>query len=243
MNVLFFLTPKSEVAYIYDDYTMRQTLEKMEYHRYSSIPIINKKGECITIGNINLDTVVKGGLYYISRSCTNLPFNCLGGYMCVLYHDLASNDYVTQILISWNGKKIYYRNKVDDKWLNWKIISSTTVADVEETSIEFDETALGLIILNNRSKYKVINGICYVTIEFSVKGPSDNKTYGYTKINTNTIPKIGFSTKPVLNEVETNSSISLVLDKGDTFLKLNGTIVKREGDCVIQGSFSYPVVE
>lgn len=47
MNVLFFLTPKSEVAYIYDDYTMRQTLEKMEYHRYSSIPIINKKGEYV----------------------------------------------------------------------------------------------------------------------------------------------------------------------------------------------------
>jgi CBS domain-containing protein len=47
LNVLFFLTPKSEVAYIYDDYTMRQTLEKMEYHRYSSIPIINKKGEYV----------------------------------------------------------------------------------------------------------------------------------------------------------------------------------------------------
>ena len=41
MNILFFLTPKSEVAYIYEDYTMRQALEKMEYHRYSSIPIIN----------------------------------------------------------------------------------------------------------------------------------------------------------------------------------------------------------
>ena len=47
MNILFFLTPKSEVAYIYDDYIMRQTLEKMEYHRYSSIPIINKKGEYV----------------------------------------------------------------------------------------------------------------------------------------------------------------------------------------------------
>ena len=33
MNVLFFLTPKSQVAYIYDDFTIRQTLEKMEFHR------------------------------------------------------------------------------------------------------------------------------------------------------------------------------------------------------------------
>lgn len=47
MNILFFLTPKSEVAYIYEDYTMRQTLEKMEYHRYSSIPIINKEGKYV----------------------------------------------------------------------------------------------------------------------------------------------------------------------------------------------------
>lgn len=44
MNLLFFLTPKSDVAYIYDDFTVRQALEKMEYHKYSAIPIINRKG-------------------------------------------------------------------------------------------------------------------------------------------------------------------------------------------------------
>ena len=47
MNVLFFLTPKSEVAYIYEDFTIRQTLEKMEYHRYSSIPILTKDGNYV----------------------------------------------------------------------------------------------------------------------------------------------------------------------------------------------------
>ena len=30
MNVLFFITPKSEVAYLYEDYSLRQALEKME---------------------------------------------------------------------------------------------------------------------------------------------------------------------------------------------------------------------
>ena len=45
MNLLFFLTPKQDVAYIYDDFTLRQTLEKMEYHRYSSIPVLNRAGE------------------------------------------------------------------------------------------------------------------------------------------------------------------------------------------------------
>ena len=47
MNILFFLTPKSEVAYLYDDFTVRQALEKMEYHKYSAIPIINRRGEYI----------------------------------------------------------------------------------------------------------------------------------------------------------------------------------------------------
>lgn len=42
MNILFYITPKSEVAYLYDTDTLRQALEKMERHRYSAIPIIGK---------------------------------------------------------------------------------------------------------------------------------------------------------------------------------------------------------
>ena len=47
MNILFFLTPKSEVAFIYEDYTLRQTLEKMEHHKYSSIPILTRDGKYV----------------------------------------------------------------------------------------------------------------------------------------------------------------------------------------------------
>ena len=45
MNILFFLTPKNEVAYIYEDETLRQALEKMEHHKYSAVPVINKAGQ------------------------------------------------------------------------------------------------------------------------------------------------------------------------------------------------------
>ena len=45
MNILFFLTPKVDVAYIYDTFSLRQVLEKMEYHKYSCIPIINENGK------------------------------------------------------------------------------------------------------------------------------------------------------------------------------------------------------
>lgn len=44
MNILFYLVPKSEVMYLYDDYTMRQAIEKMEYHKYGAVPIISREG-------------------------------------------------------------------------------------------------------------------------------------------------------------------------------------------------------
>ena len=44
-NILFFLTPKAMCAFLYDDYTMRQALEKMESAGYAALPILNKRGE------------------------------------------------------------------------------------------------------------------------------------------------------------------------------------------------------
>lgn len=44
-NILFFLTPKAMCAFVYDDYTIRQALEKMETAGYSALPILNKRGE------------------------------------------------------------------------------------------------------------------------------------------------------------------------------------------------------
>lgn len=47
MNILFFLKPKATVEYLVENYSLRQAMEKMEVHRYSSIPIISKTGEYI----------------------------------------------------------------------------------------------------------------------------------------------------------------------------------------------------
>ena len=44
-NILFFLTPKAMCAFLYDDYTVRQALEKMESAGYAALPILNKRGE------------------------------------------------------------------------------------------------------------------------------------------------------------------------------------------------------
>ena len=44
-NILFFLTPKAMCAYLHDDYTIRQALERMESAGYAALPILNKNGE------------------------------------------------------------------------------------------------------------------------------------------------------------------------------------------------------
>ena len=44
-NILFFLVPKAMCAFVYDDSTIRQALEKMEVAGYSALPILNKRGE------------------------------------------------------------------------------------------------------------------------------------------------------------------------------------------------------
>ena len=45
MNILFFMTPKCDVAYVEEEDSLRNTLEKMEFHRYSSIPVLTKDGK------------------------------------------------------------------------------------------------------------------------------------------------------------------------------------------------------
>lgn len=65
MNILFFLTPKSDVAYIEDSFSLRQILEKMEIHRYSAIPILSNTGEYV-------GTITEGDiLWYCKRNSMN----------------------------------------------------------------------------------------------------------------------------------------------------------------------------
>ena len=61
MNILFFLIPKSEVACIYNDYTVRQALEVMEFHKYSSIPILTNEGHY-------MGTITEGDLLWGLKS-------------------------------------------------------------------------------------------------------------------------------------------------------------------------------
>ncbi len=60
MNILFFLTPKSDLAYLFDDNTVRQALEKLEIRRHVALPLIKRTGEYIgTISEGDLLSVIK----------------------------------------------------------------------------------------------------------------------------------------------------------------------------------------
>ena len=65
MNILFFLTPKSEIAYIYEDDSIRQALEKMEYHKYSAVPILTRDGRYV-------GTITEGDMLWGIKNQYNL---------------------------------------------------------------------------------------------------------------------------------------------------------------------------
>ena len=45
MNVAMFLSPKSDIVYLFDDMTVRQAMEKLEYHRYQCLPVLTREGK------------------------------------------------------------------------------------------------------------------------------------------------------------------------------------------------------
>ena len=47
MNILFFLTPKSDVVYIYAEESLLQAMDKMELHKYAAVPILTRQGRYV----------------------------------------------------------------------------------------------------------------------------------------------------------------------------------------------------
>lgn len=47
MNIAGLLLPKSMVVYLYDDFSLRQGLEKMRAHGYSSIPVLSRESKYV----------------------------------------------------------------------------------------------------------------------------------------------------------------------------------------------------
>jgi CBS-domain-containing membrane protein len=66
MNIAFFLLPKAETITLTLEATLRQTLEKMEFHRYTAVPILDHHGAYAA-------TVTEGDLLWFMKN-ENLSF-------------------------------------------------------------------------------------------------------------------------------------------------------------------------
>lgn len=74
MNVLFFLTHKTNCTYIYDDFTIRQALERMEQSRFATIPILKRSGEYVgTISEGDLLWAIKNHYMMNMRDAEGRP--------------------------------------------------------------------------------------------------------------------------------------------------------------------------
>ncbi|NEW05369.1 CBS domain-containing protein [Paenibacillus sp. SYP-B3998] len=67
MNIAFFLLPKSEVITTTLEATLRQTLERMEYHRYTAVPILSDEGQYV-------GTVTEGDLLWFLKNSGAIGF-------------------------------------------------------------------------------------------------------------------------------------------------------------------------
>lgn len=67
MNISFFLTPKNEVVYEKLSSSMRQAIERMEYHTYTAIPILDNKGRYA-------GTLTEGDLLWKLKNTPELNF-------------------------------------------------------------------------------------------------------------------------------------------------------------------------
>ncbi len=58
ITILSLLVPKAQVAFVHRNDTVRQVLEKMSYHRFEQIPVLDEEGHYV-------DSVALGGFAFL----------------------------------------------------------------------------------------------------------------------------------------------------------------------------------
>ena len=95
MNILRFLVPKSSVEYINLGATVRQAYEKMRFHSYVAIPVLDADG--IYVGTLRKDDVYE---YFLSVGSTDVRE--------------AEKDEIESILDKEYQKPLYHSATVDE---------------------------------------------------------------------------------------------------------------------------------
>ncbi len=90
MNIMRFVVPKSLVEYVTVESTVRQALEKMRFHRYVAIPVIDSEGKYVgTLRNDDILSYFLDSGSFDTRSAERDKVTELldGNYCPPVYHD------------------------------------------------------------------------------------------------------------------------------------------------------------
>lgn len=100
MNILRFILPKSSVEYIYTTSTVRQALEKMRYHHYVAIPVLDEDGAYV--GTLRNDDLFKyfldnGSFDYRAAERDSVMKILDKDYSKPLYHNASVNELIENV--------------------------------------------------------------------------------------------------------------------------------------------------
>ncbi len=100
MNIMRFVIPKSMVEFVTVDSTVRQAVEKMRYHRYAAIPVLDREGKYagtlrnddvldyfLTSGNLSLYEAERDGVTSIMDK----------GYARPVYHNASMSELIERV--------------------------------------------------------------------------------------------------------------------------------------------------
>jgi CBS domain-containing protein len=95
MNIAFFLLPKLEVITTTLQATLRQTLERMEFHRYTAVPILTDDGRYV-------GTVTEGDLLWFLKNNEGIGF------------DNAHRHLLEEVPLRITNKPVHIHAEMDD---------------------------------------------------------------------------------------------------------------------------------
>ncbi len=131
MNILRFIIPKSSVVCLDKSSTVRQALEKMRFHRYAAIPVLDDEG--MYVGTLRNDDIFK---YFLQ----NGKFDSRA----------AERDSITSILETSYSKPLYHNASMSELIENVKEHNFVPIVDDRGCFIGI---ILRRDILNFLSKY------------------------------------------------------------------------------------------
>lgn len=94
------MIPKSMVEYVTTDSTVRQGIEKMRYHRYAAIPVLDKEG--VYVGTLRNDDILN---YFLTAGTTDTKTQESVGvieiigekYVKPVYHTASLGDVIERV--------------------------------------------------------------------------------------------------------------------------------------------------